>query len=110
MHGSDRTLVLKGPATPASSSTTASPAFSIPFAFAPSLSFAALFPPFAAAAPVPAATANANLFVSPFVSLAPAVAAPAFAAAPAAPPAFAPAIASIFASRPLAKGVPLGLS
>ncbi|OWP07336.1 hypothetical protein B2J93_4844 [Marssonina coronariae] len=51
--------------------------------------------------------------VSLFVSPAPAVAAPILAAAPAAlapiapaiPLAFAPTIASIFASRPLAKGV-----
>ncbi|OWP05589.1 hypothetical protein B2J93_4566 [Marssonina coronariae] len=108
---SDRTLVLGGPATPASSSAAASPASGIPFAFAAGLSSAALFLPLAAAAPVPAAAAAADPFISPFVSPAPAVAAPVLApAALAAPPAFAPAVASIFAGGPLAEGVPLGLS
>ncbi|OWP06644.1 hypothetical protein B2J93_5123 [Marssonina coronariae] len=116
MHRSNRTLVLRGPATPTSSSTTASPAPSILFAFAAGLSFAALFPLLTAAAtPIPAATTAADPFISPFVSLASTVAAPAFAAAalaliaPAAPLAFALAIASIFAGRPLAEGVLIGL-
>ncbi|OWO99628.1 hypothetical protein B2J93_4954 [Marssonina coronariae] len=107
---SDRTLVLRGPAIPISSSATTSFAPSILFAFAAGPSFAILFPLLAAAAtPILAAATAADPFVSPFVSLALAIAAPAFAAAPAVPPAFAPAIASIFAGRPLAKGVPLGL-
>ncbi|OWP06148.1 hypothetical protein B2J93_787 [Marssonina coronariae] len=99
MHKSDRTLVLRGPATPISSNTTTSPAPSILFAFAAGLSSAALFPPLAAAAtPIPAAAAAADPFISPFISPAPAV-----------PPAFAPAVAGIFAGRPLAEGVLIGL-
>ncbi|OWP06878.1 hypothetical protein B2J93_399 [Marssonina coronariae] len=106
---SNRTLVLKGPTTPTSSSTTTSSALNILFAFAAGLSSAALFPLLAAAAtPVPTATAAADPFVSPFVSPAPAIATPVL--APAVPPAFAPAIAGIFASRPLAEGVLVGLS
>ncbi|OWP05440.1 hypothetical protein B2J93_7641 [Marssonina coronariae] len=117
MHRSDRTLVLRGPATLTSSSATASLTPSILFAFAAGLSFTILFPLLAAAAtPIPTAAAAADPFVSPFVFLALAIAAPAFAAAAfalialAAPFAFAPAIASIFAGRPLAEGVLIGLS
>ncbi|OWP04473.1 hypothetical protein B2J93_3103 [Marssonina coronariae] len=72
----------------------------------------------AAAAPIPFTfTIAAAAIVSPFISLALIITAPIFAAAFAAfapiafatPPAFASAIASIFASRPLAEGVLVGL-
>ncbi|OWP00943.1 hypothetical protein B2J93_239 [Marssonina coronariae] len=118
---SNWTLVLKGPATPASGSTAASLALSVLFPFAPGPFGLDPFAPIAAAAPVPSAAAiTAATIVSPFISLipTPAIAALTVAAAlailapiaPAAPLAFAPAIASIFASRPLDKRVPLGLS
>ncbi|OWP07337.1 hypothetical protein B2J93_4845 [Marssonina coronariae] len=114
---SDRTLVLKGPTTPASSSATASSTLSILFAFAAGPSSSDLFAPIiAAAAPVPfASTIAATTIVSSFVSPAPIAAMPVLASAALAsialaiPPAFAFAIASIFASRPLAEGVPVGL-
>ncbi|OWP07345.1 hypothetical protein B2J93_8607 [Marssonina coronariae] len=71
----------------------------------------------AAAALIPFASAIATTaIVSPFVSLASVAAAPILAPAAlapiafAAPPAFAPAVASMFASRPLAEGVLIGLS
>ncbi|OWP04982.1 hypothetical protein B2J93_8389 [Marssonina coronariae] len=118
-YRSDRTLVLGGPATPISSSIATSLASSVLFPFAPSPFGLDLFALIAAAAPIPFASAiAAATIVSLFISLAFAIAAPILAAAlaalapiaSAAPPAFALAIASVFAGRPLAEGVPVGLS
>ncbi|OWP03991.1 PTS system trehalose-specific transporter subunit IIBC [Marssonina coronariae] len=116
-HRSDWTLVLRRPATLASSGIAASSAFGVPFLFAPSPFSSDLFALIAAAAPIPSASAAAAI-VSLFVSLALAITAPVLAAAFAAlapiafaiPSAFAPAVASVFASRPLAEGMLVGLS
>ncbi|OWP06941.1 hypothetical protein B2J93_451 [Marssonina coronariae] len=92
-NASDRTLVLGGPATPTSSSIAASPAPGVLFSFAPGPFSLDPFAPIAAAAPILAAAPAAFALVTPAV-----------------PPAFAPAVANVFASRPLAEGVLVGLS
>ncbi|OWP06876.1 hypothetical protein B2J93_5197 [Marssonina coronariae] len=110
--------MLRGPTTLASSSATTSLALSVLFLFAPSPFSLDLFASIiATAAPIPfASTIAAAAIISLFVSLALAIAAPVLASAAlalaaliAVPFAFALAIASIFAGRPLAKGVLVGL-